>query len=499
MFGPKVEPKVAHMALKPLKPTLEQEAIIAAAQTGKHLVIQAGAGTGKTATLRMVADVIGDRRAIYLAFNKAIAKEAAASFPSHVRCRTAHAVAMAAVGRAYQHRLNGPRQPARRAAELLGTGWFELGRDMRVSPVQMARIAVDTVRHFCHSAVDDLEYRHVPVQNGIVGADHRALAQVVLPYAKRAWNDLCDKEGTLRFEHDHYLKIWALSKPVIDADVIMLDEGQDSNAVVAQTIQAQSQAQQIIVGDSNQSLYEWRGAIDALQQWDADIQLYLSHSWRFGPEVAAEANKWLTQIGTQLRLVGSPAINSRLGPLDHPSAVLCRTNSEAMRQVMAMLEDGHKVALAGGGNAIRGLAEAAHDLKNGRRTNHPELYVFTSWAALQDYVDNESAGRDLKPFVDLIDSHGTEAIMNAVDSLVDEKRATTVVSTAHKSKGRQWSAVKIADDFAEPHNGEIPRADAMIAYVAVTRAQERLDRGGLAWIDHYPCPDRRAQPGRAVA
>ena len=31
----------------------------------------------------------------------------------------------------------------------------------------------------------------------------------------------------------------------------------------------------------------------------------------------------------------------------------------------------------------------------------------------------------------------------------------------------------------------IPRADAMLAYVAVTRARGLLDRGGLAWIDHY--------------
>ena len=36
--------------------------------------------------------------------------------------------------------------------------------------------------------------------------------------------------------------------------------------------------------------------------------------------------------------------------------------------------------------------------------------------------------------------------------------------------------------------GVIDRHEAMIHYVAVTRAQEHLDRGGLKWIDNYPAP-----------
>ena len=178
-----------------LNPTREQAAIIDAARAGKHVVIQAGAGTGKTSTLRMVADALGARPAIYVAYNRAIAAEAAADFPSHVTCRTAHALAMAAVGRTYRHRLGGPRQPARRAAELLGTVWLDLRRDLQISPVQLARIAIETVRAFCYSADDDIAAKHVPAQNGIGGADHTNLAAAVLPYARRAWSDLCDPGG----------------------------------------------------------------------------------------------------------------------------------------------------------------------------------------------------------------------------------------------------------------------------------------------------------------
>lgn len=268
--------------------------------------------------------------------------------------------------------------------------------------------------------------------------------------------------------------------------VSKIDEGQDSNPVVAQLVCGQAHAQRICVGDSNQQLYSWRGAIDALADWPADERLYLSQSWRFGPAIAAEANDWLSQLDTPLRLKGNPAIASVLTSLDVPRAVLCRTNAEAMKQVMAMLAEGRPVALVGGGHQIRQLAEAADDLKNGRRPSHPELFAFATWAELQDYVESDPAGRDLKTFVDLIDAHGADAIIQAVNGLVYEPLATTIVSSAHKSKGREWDSVQIAGDFPEPSGrDDIPRADAMLAYVAVTRARKQLDRAGLAWIDRF--------------
>jgi ABC-type transport system involved in cytochrome c biogenesis ATPase subunit len=64
-------------------PTSEQDAVDAFA-SGDHLVLQAGAGTGKTTTLTMLAGSTR-RQGRYLAFNRAIADEASAKFPSSVR------------------------------------------------------------------------------------------------------------------------------------------------------------------------------------------------------------------------------------------------------------------------------------------------------------------------------------------------------------------------------------------------------------------------------
>ena len=35
---------------------------------------------------------------------------------------------------------------------------------------------------------------------------------------------------------------------------------------------------------------------------------------------------------------------------------------------------------------------------------------------------------------------------------------------------------------------DIPKTDAMLGYLAVTRARKQLDRTGLAWIDRFMRP-----------
>jgi hypothetical protein len=78
--------------------------------------------------------------------------------------------------------------------------------------------------------------------------------------------------------------------------------------------------------------------------------------------IAEEANKWLRALESPLRLSGTPTIASSLATLTSPDAVLCRTNAEAMGQAMTAMDAGRRVALVGGGNTVKGMAEAALDL-----------------------------------------------------------------------------------------------------------------------------------------
>lgn len=470
-----------------LTPTPEQQAIIDACVSGDNAVITAGAGTGKTSTLRMAATLMRGR-GLYLAFNRTIAGDARKAFPKTVQCSTAHSLAFRAVGHAYKPRLDGPRLPARDVAARLGidTG-LALGADLLIDPTHLARLTMETVDRYCRTADDQIGAQHAPAVNGVEGSAHDFLAARLAEYAVTAWADLRDVDGKLRFQHDHYLKMWALTRPALPADFVLFDEAQDADPLIASVVQAQS-CQLIAVGDECQAIYGWRGAVDAIGSWPAKHRLALTQSWRFGQAIADEANKWLTQLGAGLRLTGNPHLRSTVGPLDQPKAILCRTNAEALRQAMIALDAGAKPGLVGGATAIRKMAEAALSLQNGKGTDHPELFTFKSWGEVQAY-SREEAGRDLAVFVRLVDEHGPEDLINAAYRLADERYAPLVISTAHKAKGREWDTVTVADDFREPprdadgYRKPLRRDEAMLAYVSVTRAKQRLDRGSLAWVD----------------
>ncbi|WP_108999030.1 UvrD-helicase domain-containing protein [Streptomyces rishiriensis] len=482
-----------------MKPTDEQTAAVDAFYAGHHLALQAGAGTGKTATLTLLARTT-QRRGRYLAYNRAIAQDATARFPRNVWCKTAHALAYAAIGHRYRPRLGAPRRPAWQTGHALGITKAIRIDERDLSPKALSYATLRTVARFCHTADPYITHHHVPHLRGLENKDlHAQLAAHITPFARKAWADLQQPDdGAVRFDHDHYLKIWALTHPKINTDFLLLDEAQDTNPVVEQIVLAQrDHAQLVMVGDSAQAIYDWRGAKDVMTTFDG-TRLALSRSFRFGPQLAQEANRWLALANAPIRLTGTETVPTELGPLSRPDAVLCRTNVGAMAQAMDLLTTGYRVGLAGGGDTLRALALAARDLKEGHRTSHPELLLFPSWGTLQDYAAHDPAGRDLQPLVDLVDTHGTDAILNAVAQLAPEQQAEVTVSTAHKAKGREWDRVKIADDFTPPKDsdlhdeagrplpGPIDDAEARLAYVAVTRARHRLDMDGLSWIHDHP-------------
>jgi hypothetical protein len=404
------------------EPTLEQEAAVAAFVAGHHVVLQAGAGSGKTTTLTMLA--AGTRRwGRYLAFNSAIAREARTRFPSNVDCRTAHSLAFRAVGRDYEDRLRAPRMSSAKLAAMLGINLEVRLGQRKVTAVGLAYAAQETVIRYCQSADPLIGPQHVPWLKGI-GEEylHDQLAEVVLPYAQRMWADLQNPDGgKVKFKHDHVFNT------------------------------QRGHAQLVMVGDSGQAIYGWRGARDVMTGFDG-VALTLSHSFRFGERIAQEANRWLAIAHAPIRITGSPSLDSGLDKVERPDAILCRTNGGAMAEILTLLDLGRRVALVGRGDTLSDLALAARDLKSGRRTSHPELLLFSTWGEVQDYAEYDPDGRDLQPFVDVIDEHGVDVVLDVISRLCDETGADVTVSTVHKAKGREWPTVRIANDFIEPED-----------------------------------------------
>jgi hypothetical protein len=342
--------------------------------SGEELALIAGAGTGKTTTLELMGQAARTgTRGVYMTFNRAAADDARARFPGAVNCSTAHSLAFRATGQEFKDRLNAPRIPSKEIASLLGiTRVLPAGPD-KISCAHQARLVMEMISAFCYSNATEVTARHMATVNGLSSEEQDDVARLLLPFARKAWEDICFPSGKLPFKHDHYLKMWALTRPRLPYGFILLDEAQDTNPVVEEVFLAQD-AQRVCVGDPAQQIYAWRSARDVMTGFPAR-HLYLTQSFRFGPRIAEAANRWLAHAGSDLRLTGAGSDASRIGPAASADAILCRTNSDVMAEVFRFLEDGVPVAMAGGGKALREIASAAQDLKADRRTSHPELPI----------------------------------------------------------------------------------------------------------------------------
>lgn len=477
-------------------PTDEQTAALDQFRFGDNLAIEAGAGTGKTSTLQLIAEQT-TARGQYLAFNRSIVDEARRKMPDNVAASTAHSLAMRTVGRPYAPRLRSPRQRGDQVARYLGLDPMVItyGAQRKVlQPAYLASLVQRTVKVFCTTAdpVPD-SMRHCPYIDGIdvprpdgrrSYTNNDQVRAHIADAVVAAWADLQKVEGgRLRFEHDHYLKMWQLSKPRLPVEFVLFDEAQDASPVMLDVVARQADhAQLVFVGDSQQAIYEFTGAVNALAKVPASQRVMLTQSFRFGDSIAAMANQVLLELAAPLRLKGLASIASVVGPLAEPRCILTRTNATAVNHVLAAQRAGKHVHLMGGGTEVVAFAKAAGDLMAGRSTWHQELHCFTTWGEVQAYVEQDPQGSELALMVSLVDTYGVATIIEALDKMCPELAADVVVSTAHKAKGREWDTVQLADDFPDPRQSFEVMMDPGLAapelrliYVAATRARLHLD------------------------
>jgi hypothetical protein len=467
-----------------MQPTDEQFAALDLFREGESMVIEAAAGAGKTSTLLLLASDT-TARGQFVAFNKAIVTDVQPKLPGTCRARTAHSLAYAAVGAKFRHRLNGNRQTSGAMARILDIRPFHFnygGQPKTLTDAFLASHVMNALRIFCQTADEAPTLRHFPYLDGIDLPDamgkrtyehNNAIAERLMGQLQAAWADVQNVDGRLRFGHGDYLKIWQLQNPKIPADFIMVDEAQDLSPVMASIISAQSHAQQVYVGDAAQAIYSWNGAINAMEGFDPQHRTSLSQSFRFGNAIAHEANDVLAELRLEMRVKGLPSIASRVGPFDGwADAILCRTNAATITRLLDTQAEGRPVHLVGDGKELLSFARAAEQLKNGRKTSHPELVCFDSWTEVQDYVEHDPSGSELALLVGLIEKFGADKIVEAIDGSVPEGPGVTTISTTHKSKGREWERVLV-----DASMGEFGESDEelRLRYVAFTRAQYALD------------------------
>lgn len=485
------------------EPTAEQQKAIDLFRKGGHLAIQAGAGTGKSATLKLIAHRYRDKRVAYTAFNKAIVKSMERSMAEagyrHVRVRTMHGFAFDAVGKLYGHRKSFRMAP-KDLAKALGINdpiWVpQVGGGRRgLAPGWQGSFVVGALKRFCQTDDPEPGTQHFRYIDGIdmptadgkrTYATNDMVRRALLPVLRRAWEDAVSLTGVLPYSPAYFLKMFQLGMHPADltkrgvysmgAEILMVDEAQDMAPVMLGIIKNQMRTgtRVVLVGDSAQAINGFTGAVDAFKHIEVDHTTYLTFSFRFPEDHANFANGILAQLGTPMRLKGKVSDDwGYIGRCQRPDVLLTRTNAKAVSEALTMMKAGRKVNLVGNtSKAVVAFAKAAIELRDAGWTGYPDLQCFSTWGEVQAYVENDELGGEIKLLVDLVDEFGPEEIITGLAEITTDG-ADITVCTAHQSKGLEWNTVKLAADFPAP--GKLTEDELMLLYVAVTRARNALD------------------------
>lgn len=420
-------------------PTQEQQDVIDAVLAGKNVKVQALAGAGKTSTVEALARRLQKdepkSRGIYIAFNKSVQTEAEGRMPKNVEPRTGHSLAYAwankdskartlidKIQKRDAHKNFTPLKKNSDIADHLGIDDLPESGDADLDEATEAvrkrssitSGVVEAIKNFQVSADDEISEKHLPTRMSSLTAEQK---EVVVGHVQKYWDDMNSPEGKLPITHDTYRKAWALSKPDLGspskgggkrkANLLFLDEAQDTPPVLAKVI-ADQNMRKVLIGDQNQAIYGFSGATDYLSEADADVELPLSQSFRFGPKVADAGNRFLQLLKAPHRVKGGGPESSIIKGMEDADAVLVRSNRGLIAEAIKELSAGRTVSTPKGTKTnLMSLVDSAIYLKGGYKKRpynmHEDFDAFNSWNEVVAEI-NSTGNQTLKNYQGLFDS-----------------------------------------------------------------------------------------------
>jgi len=463
--------------------TLTKEQFGPVLSSAKSVKVVARAGSGKTKTAMGYAAARPKARGLYLAFGKPTQMEASSRLKAlgvNTEARTTHSLAWNGFGSALDA-----------ACKLSSNGSLrtKVTADLLEVNFGVAKAVNETVRLYLCSAEKNLSDKHLPDERDFPAVKFAAGA--VMDNAQRLWSRMTDlNDSEAKATPDVYLKQWVNTDPKLPYDFILFDECQDANPLSAYLVSMQHHASRLYIGDPHQAIYGFRGAVNLMDEMQADETHTLTASFRFSKNIGILASTFLQHWKKEpLPLIGLGP-GGRVQPGDQ-QAYLARTVAGLIGKGFELHTKGQKLHWVKGFEDYRvAPILEAYRLYKGESSagfQDPVLKTMKSWTELADYVE-VTGDAEAGPVYRLVEQYRDE-IPNIIETLKREQvhsaaGAPYVLTTAHKSKGLEWPVVRLTNDFfsfkdpSDPDKwlspNRIDPQEANLMYVALTRAMKAI-------------------------
>ncbi len=467
-----------------------------------NIKINAVAGSGKTTTIIEYAKSRPkNSKILYLAFNKSVKIDAIKKFAdkglSNVKIETAHSLAYRHIVFTNDYKVISQDYKIQEIAEILKLH----GNGEKLFEFIVANHINKFFSYFCNSdknSVHEVNYLDI-----VKDSKAKAFVTTFYKYIENQTQILYDKmdKGEIDITHNFYLKKFQLSNPILNYDYILFDEGQDASPAMLDIIFKQK-ATKVIVGDTHQQIYGWRHAVNSLEK--ANYKTYtLSTSFRFNQDIANLA-KEILNWKNHLYEYDQPIITGNgVAKTNKVKAVIARTNVGLLFKAIEYISEKKSIKniyFEGNINSYTYANDGAslYDVLNlynckQRLIKDKLIKGMKDINELKDYID-KTGDIELGMMIEIVKKYGNripDIIKTIKDKHVenDEKgNADMIFSTVHRSKGMEYDAVQIVNDFIteeklekqlnsnqdNDNNSSKLNEEINLLYVAITRTRNLI-------------------------
>lgn len=455
-----------------MTPTPEQEAIVQAALREESIMVEALAGCAKTTTIELLVRALpSSKRVLILAFNVKIKQELESRLKDlpNVKVQTANGLGASVL---YSSRIRTQINTDKiySLSKAVGLRGDDLADLMQL--VRSARMAGILPRAFVGKPL---------MGNSDQDWIQLALDQDIDPVLTAPAQDILEKSTTLAlkgeidFDDQLYLSACMLGG-FPKYDLVVADEAQDLSPINhAQIARFGKKPQLIMVGDSHQAIYAWRGADSQSMTTlrglrDSWTDLTLSITFRCPKTVVLRQQKLVPHFqAAESNLEGEVASLKTWTP-QPGEAILCRNNAPIIKTAFRLLRRGIPAQVLGT-DIGRNLKRLYNKLSDHGKKSREEIFS----AAEKLRAAEPKKTDQVESLLALLENH--PSLDKAIQTLLSSKTGVAL-ATGHRAKGLEWPVVYHLEPQLIPSKHctteEEFQQERNLRYVIETRTKDKL-------------------------
>lgn len=431
------------------------------------VLVEAGAGTGKSFMSRRIVEELKPKSGIYTAFNKAIVEEGVNRFyGTPIECKTFHALA---------YRYINPKMP-------IESFTYKCIAEKLTYPEK--RKIIDTIDEFfvssstCMDDYFDTSFKNHPRSKFMSDTCANYVNKMVEGEVNPTFNFLLK-----------YFHLMLVEKTVeIKIDLLILDEINDVTAVSLEIFKLIDANKKIGLGETHQAIYGFLKLVNGFEELkDVATTLKLTQSYRCSEQIAKRINdKMSSVLDPNFKFVGTDT------PVKNGLTLYCtNTNAMIVDAIYERLSVGKSFKLLRKPAEIFAAPLAVLSASQGKKPYQRKYEYLVD--LFEDYKAQDKHKNYFKYLQEVLDD---DEISNAIRLLMKLKTKNVnlfsiykeakeakqdnsyTIATVFTSKGLEFEEVYIADDlnrhFTDACEGKLDTEAAITAmrcyYVACSRA-----------------------------